>query len=145
MSFFLDNVLQLGEGDLLFRREERTEVLVLGSIVVQIVRVAAKRIQQTEGVVFEGGLELPVGVAVNGNRLSSEAMRVGNLGSTQDEKTELIKNPAHRLLLRAEVPSCLESICSGSPCSRSNSAELLNAPGHVRLVGEAQLDRDVCQ
>ena len=81
MSLVLDDVLQLGEAACSFRREERIEVLILGSIVVQIVRVAAKRIQQAEGVVFEGGIELPVGVAVNGNRLSSEPMRVGNLGS----------------------------------------------------------------
>src|ERR1700691_808262 len=145
MSLVLDHVLQLPEGGLLFRREKRMEVLVISSVVVQIIRVAAKRIQQAEGVIFEGGPELPVGVAVNGDHLCREAMRVRNLGSTEDEKTELIKNLAHRLLLRAEVPSCLESICSGSPCSRSNSGELLNAPGHVRLVGEAQLDCDVCQ
>ena len=145
MSLVLDDMLQLGEGRLLLRREQRMEVVVLSLIVVQIIWIATQHIQQAEGVILERRLKLPVGARVKGSCLCKEVGRVGNLGRTHYEKAEQIKNPAHSYVLSVEGSSCLESICSGSPCLRSNSRELLDAAGHVRLVGEAKLSRDACE
>ena len=61
MSLVLDDTLQLYEGRLLRRREERMEVVVLSLIVVQIIWITAQRIQQAEGIVFQRRLKLPVG------------------------------------------------------------------------------------
>src|ERR1700690_1362478 len=80
-----------------------------------------------------------------GNRLRTQARWVGNLGRTCHEKTEQIKNTAHCSLLNVAVLSCLESICRGPPRLRSNSRELLDTPGHVRLVGETKLGRNTCE
>src|SRR5450432_2128104 len=82
---------------------------------------------------------------MKGSRLRAQERRAGKLGRTHYEKAKQVVNPAHCSLLSAEVSSCLESICSQSPCLRSNSREVLNAPSHVRLVCEAKLNRDACE
>src|SRR5580692_12618064 len=120
------------------------EVLVLGLIVVQIVRIAAERVQQTERVILERRFQLPVGGRMKYGGLANQKRRPCNRSRTSKE-TKQSKHPAHCFVLNFALPSCLESICSRSPRLRPNSGQSLNASCHVRLIGETNINSDPCQ